>query len=604
MRTAVILLTLLLVSIPACALKYEREPTVEVLSVSYVDIQKGITSPINSNYLGKGEKLLVVTIYNPAAVEEVRYDSVLEASFFHSRQDLLFTAYNIEAELIGNDDVKVKTGKISIPALPALTQQIPLYFLIEVLGNNDTELKLKVKYEKIDGLRSLIPYATVPSGEWTQTVTLVGTPSPPPDTPTWVQIQNTTTIKYYSTSNYELDYRTETKEIPIKLFIEAKEVLLEVKDVKADPLIAGGKGSIELTIKNVGKKTARNAYATIELPKSQQSSPQSAALPTSMLPFMMASGISTPAATSSSSQPAYFIGDLRPGETANASFYVTVETLKGGIYPAKLKLVYLDDYGNLKESDPVSFGISVLSKPEISVKAVESRLYVNSKGDLTVKMVSNLDLSGASARISVSSPLSALSSECYIGDIKAGEEFSAFFKLRASSEAKAGKYPADLYIKFKAGDDFVETDAVRIGVEVLPEIEFEVMGTPEIRAGEEKVVTFAVRNTGSAEVKDATARLVIVSPFTSSDNTAYIGNLMPGEIANASFKLSVDRDATPKLYALNLEVKYRAENGDWVISAPAKAVISVKPYEVSYTLYLVIAILIIAGAVYYLRRRG
>ncbi len=591
MRTAVILLLLLLVSIPACALKYEREPTVEVLSVSYVDIQKGITSPINSNYLGKGEKLLVVTIYNPAMVEEVRYDSVLEASFFHSRQDLLFTAYNIEAELIGNDDIKVKTGKISIPALPALTQQIPLYFLIEVLGNNDTELKLKVKYETIDGLRRLIPYATVPSGEWTETVTIVGT-----------QIQNSTTTKYYSTSNYELDYHTETKEIPIKLFIEAKEVLLEVKNVKTDPLIAGGKGSIELTIKNVGKKTARNAYATLELPKSQQSSSQSAALPTSMLPFMMPSGTSTPAATSLP-QPAYFIGDLKPGDTARVSFYVPVEVSKGGIYPAKIKLVYLDDYGNLKESDPVSFGISVLSKPEISVEAVESRLYVNSKGDLIVKMTSNLNLSGASARISVSSPLSALSSECYIGDIKAGEEFSAFFKLRASSEAKSGKYPAELYIKFKTGEDFVETDAVRIGVEVLPEIEFEVLGTPEIRAGEEKVLTFAVRNTGSAEVKDATARLVIVSPFTSSDNTAYIGNLKPGEIANASFKLSVDRDATPKLYALNLEVKYRAENGDWVISAPAKAVISVKPYEVSFTLYAVIAILIIAGIVYYLRRR-
>jgi hypothetical protein len=603
MRAAVIILLLLLVSVPVFAIKYEREPTVEVLSVAYLDIQKGITTPINSNYLGKGEKMLVVTIYNPAVIEKIEYDSIQEASFFNSRQDLLFTAYNIEVELIGNDEVKVKAGKITIPALPPLTQQIPLYFPIEVIGNNDTELKLEIKYERIDRLKSLVPYATVTGGDWTQTVTLVGTPSPPPNPPNWVQIQNTTTVRYYSASNYELEYVTETKEIPIKLFIEEKDVLLEVKEVKADPLIAGGKGSIELTIKNVGNKTARNAYATLELPKSQQSSTTSAALPTSMLPFMMTSGISAPATATSSSQPAYFIGDLKPGETAKASFYVTLDVSKGGVYPAKLKLVYLDDYGNLKESDPVSFGISVLSKPEISVKTVDSRLYVNSKGDLIVKMTSNLDLKGASARISVSSPLSALSSECYIGDIKAGEEFTAFFKLQASSEARTGKYPADLYIKFKAGDDFVETDAIKIGVEVLPEIEFEVIGTPEIRAGEEKIVTFAVRNTGSAEVKDATARLVIVSPFTSSDDTAYIGNLKPGEIANASFKLSVDRDATPKLYALNLEVKYKAENGDWVISAPAKAVINVKSYEVSYTLYAVIAILIIAGAVYYLRRR-
>ncbi len=590
MRTAIFLL-LLLALIPVQALDYERKPDVEVLSLSYVDIQKGITTPINSNYIGKGDKILVITVYNPAVREKVKYINQTEASFFSPREDMLFTAYNVEFELIGNDAVKVKTGKITLPALLPMTQQVPLYFLIEVIGNNETELKLNVKYERIDGLRKLVPYPPlkVLTGEQ-NTTNLTGV------------VSITTTYRYDIFLNeYELDYTTETKEIPIKLYVEEKDVLLEVEDVKTDPLIAGGKGYIELKIKNTGKKTARNAYATIELPKSQQQSSAAApSLPTSMLPFMMPSSISAPTSTS---QPAYFIGDLKPGEEARARFYVTVEVPKGGFYPAKVKLVYLDDYGNLKESDPVSFGISVLSKPEISVKAVDSRVYVNSKGDVAIRMVSNLDLRSASARISVSSPLSALSSECYIGDVRAGEEFTAFFRLQASSEARAGKYPADLYIRFKAGDDFAETDAVKIGVEVLPEIEFEVLGIPEIRAGEEKIITFAVRNAGNAGVKDASARLVIVSPFTSSDDTAYIGSLEPGEIANASFKISVDRDATPKLYALNLEVKYRNENGEWAISKPAKAVIKVKPYEVNYALYAVIAVLIIAAAVYYLRRR-
>lgn len=591
---AAILLLLLFALIPVQALDYERKPDVQVLSLSYVDIQRGITTPINSNYIGKGDKILVITVYNPAIREKVKYDNQMEASFFSPREDMLFTAYNVEFELIGNDAVKVKTEKITLPALPPMTQQVPLYFPIEVIGDNETELKLNVKYERIDGLRKLVPYSPlkVPTGEQ-NTTNLTG------------NVVSITTIYRYDIflNEYELDYVTETKEIPIKLYVEEKDVLLEVKDVKADPLIAGGKGYIELTIKNTGKKTARNAYATIELPKSQQQASTAAPsmLPTSMLPLMMPSSISAP--TSAASQPAYFIGDLKPGEEARAKFYVTVEVPKGGVYPAKVKLVYLDDYGNLKESDPVSFGISVLSKPEISVKAVDSRVYVNSKGDLVIRVVSNLDLRSASARISVSSPLSALSSECYIGDVRAGEEFTAFFKLQASSEARAGKYPADFYIRFKAGDDFAETDAVKIGVEVLPEIEFEVLGIPEIRAGEEKIVTFAVRNAGNAEVKDASARLVIVSPFTSSDDTAYIGSLKPGEIANASFKISVDRDATPKLYALNLEVKYKNENGEWVISKPAKAVIKVRPYEVNYALYAVIAVLIIAAAVYYLRRR-
>jgi len=596
MRVVALLLLALFAVLPAYALDYERKPSVEILSVSVVDIAKGITTPVNSNYVGKGDKILVITVYNPALREDVEYSSQLEAGFFNSREEMLFTAYNVEFELIGNDAVKVKTGKIKLPALPPITQQVQLQFYVEIGETNETELNLKVSYERIDGLK-LIPYSPYPiiTG-FTTTLT---------NSSSGITLSNTTTYKYDLLLNeYELDYVTETKEIPIKLYVEEKDVLLEVKEVKADNLIAGGKGNIEVTIKNVGKKTARNAYATLELPKSQQSAAQSSAItsiPSSMLPLMMSSTL--PASTATSSQPTAYIGDLKPGETVRASFYVPIEVSKGGIYPVKLKLVYIDEYGNLKESDPVSFGINVLSKPEISVKAVESRIYVNSKGDLVVKMVSNLDLSGASARISVSSPLSALSSECYIGDVKAGEEFTAFFKLKASSEAKATKYPADVYVKFGAGDDFVESDAIKIGVEVMPEIEFEVLNTAEIRAGEEKVVTFTIRNTGNAEIRDATARLVIVSPFTSSDDSAYVGNLKPGEVANASFKLSVDRDATPKLYALNLEVKYKAENGDWVISAPAKAVINVKPYEMGYTVYVVIALLVLGGAIYYLRRR-
>ncbi|MEM1752413.1 MAG: S-layer protein [Archaeoglobaceae archaeon] len=599
MRSAIAVLALIVaILIPASALNYEREPSIEVLSVSYIDIQKGITTPINSNYIGKGEKILVLTIYNPAVPEKIQYDNSMEASFFYSRQDMIFTAYNVEVELEGNEDVKVKTGKITIPAIPAVNQQIPLYFSIEVLGNNSTELKLKVKYEIIDRLRTLIPYGVFQKGEWTNTTTLIYSGGPIPT------IQNTTTMGYYVATEYELEYTTKTKEIPIKLYIEEKDVLLEVKEVKADKLIAGGKGNIEVTIKNVGKKTAKNAYATIELPKSQQTSTQSmASLPTSMLPLMMGGSALPTSSSTSTSQPSYFIGDLKPGETAKASFYVSLDVPKGGVYPAKVKLVYLDEYGNLKESDSVSFGITVLSKPEITIKSSDSRLFVKSKGDLIVKMVSNVDLDSASARIVVSSPLSALSSECYIGSIKAGEEFDAVFKLKASSEARATKYPADLYVKFKAGDEYVETDAIKIGIEVKPEIEFEVLGIAEIRAGEEKVLTFTIRNTGSAEIRDATARLIIVSPFSSSDDTAFIGSLKPGETANASFKVSVDRDATPKLYALNLEVKYKAENGDWVISAPSKAVINVKSPEVSYVTYVIVVLVILAGAIYYIRKR-
>lgn len=596
MRTAIVALSLIIAMLlPVSALSYEREPSVEIVSLSYIDPQKGITTPLSSNHIGKGDKILVVTLYNPAIREKVRYDTLQEAIFFNSREDMLFTAYNVELEL-GGSNVKVKTGKITLPALPAM-QTVSLQFYIEVLEGNETELKLKVKYEIIDALRLLIPYSPYP--------VITGRTDTISNSTSGITVTNTTTYRYDLLVNeYQLDYVSRTKEIPIKLYIEEKDVLLEISEVKTDKLIAGGKGKVEVTIKNVGKKAARNAYAILELPRAQQATTtQAASIPTSMLPFLMSSSAIASTSPTSPSQPSCFIGDLKPGEVVKASFYVPIEAPTGGVYPAKLKLVYIDEYGNLKESDPVSFGVKVFSKPEITIKAVESKLFVNSKGDLVIRMVSNLDLKEASARIVVSAPLSALSSECYIGDISGGHEFSAVFKLKASSEAEVTKYPAELYIKFRAGNEYVESDPVKIGVEVKPEIEFEILDKVNVRAGEEAVVTFAIKNKGNAEVRDATARLIIVSPFSSTDDTAFIGDLRPGQIGNAIFKISVDRDATPKSYALNLEVKYRAENGEWVISKPSKAVIEVEPPAVNYTVYLIVLALIIVGAVYYLRKR-
>ncbi|MEM0202436.1 MAG: S-layer protein [Archaeoglobaceae archaeon] len=595
-----LVLVLLLLAIPASALSYEREPSVEIVSVGYLDPQKGITTPINSNYIGKGDKILVVTIYNPAVREKVEYSDINEFMFFNSREDMLFTAYNVEIELLGNENVKVKSGKITLPALPSM-QTATLQFPVEIVGGNDVELKLIVKHEVIDKLRELSKFQ-VPSElkvpvEFTNTLTYN-------QTGVLTQITNSTRYRIdIPLEKYELEYVKKEKELPLKIFVEERDVSPEVKVVSADKLIAGGKGDIVVEIKNVGKKVARNAYAVVELPKQQQLQQQTTTMTamTAMIPFAMTSLPS--ATTTTTAQPSYYIGDLAPKEVATAKFRVTLDVPTGGVYPVKLKLVYTDEYGNIKESDTATFGIEVLSKPKIEVKSVRSSVYVNSKGDVVVKLISNADMERVSARIVVSSPLSALSSECYIGDVRAGEEFTAVFRLKASSEAKETTYPADVFVKFKAGDDFVESDAVRIGVEVKPEVEFEAIGVPEIRAGEEKIVTFTIKNKGITEIRDATARIVIVSPFSSSDDSAFIGNLKPGEAVNASFKVSVDRDATPKLYALNLEVKYRAENGEWVVSKPVKAVIDVKARPIDYMIFTIVAIVVIAGIAYYVKRR-
>ena len=68
------------------------------------------------------------------------------------------------------------------------------------------------------------------------------------------------------------------------------------------------------------------------------------------------------------------------------------------------------------------------------------------------------------------------------------------------------------------------------------------------------------------------------------------------------FKVSVDKDATPKRYGLNLEVKYKDPEGEWAISEPTKAVIEVLPPQPPYTV-IAVAVIVALLSVIYLRRR-
>jgi hypothetical protein len=117
-----------------------------------------------------------------------------------------------------------------------------------------------------------------------------------------------------------------------------------------------------------------------------------------------------------------------------------------------------------------------------------------------------------------------------------------------------------------------------------------------LEAGSERLVSVKVRNAGNFEVRDATARITVVDPFSTTDDTAYIGTLKPGEAKNVTFKLKVDSDATPKLYALNLEVKYRDVSGEWVISEPVKMPIEVREKKSKIPLTGTITLVILVGS--------
>jgi hypothetical protein len=97
--------------------------------------------------------------------------------------------------------------------------------------------------------------------------------------------------------------------------------------------------------------------------------------------------------------------------------------------------------------------------------------------------------------------------------------------------------------------------------------------------------------------------LSIIDPFTSADDTAYIGTLAPGQSAVVKFQIKAESDATPKVYGLNLEVKYKDPEGEWVISEPVKATIEVVQPQIPKTALAILLIIVLVGIAIAIWRR-
>ena len=88
-------------------------------------------------------------------------------------------------------------------------------------------------------------------------------------------------------------------------------------------------------------------------------------------------------------------------------------------------------------------------------------------------------------------------------------------------------------------------------------------------------VTF--QNTGDATAYNAQARISAVDPFTSNDDTAYLGTMAPGDIRQASYEVSANSDSTVKEYGLDSEVIYQDVLNNEITSDPLKVNVQVVP---------------------------
>lgn len=153
----------------------------------------------------------------------------------------------------------------------------------------------------------------------------------------------------------------------------------------------------------------------------------------------------------------------------------------------------------------------------------------------------------------------------------------------------------------------VGSQNITIPVKIKEEAVFQVIDVEsELVAGEKGLLSVTYKNTGELRAKDATVRLSISDPFSTTDDQAFIGSLDPGESAIARFNLKVDGAATIKQYSINSEISYEDPDGHSQISDTIKINTKIQPERSSWdnlkkysqTVFVLVIVIIIGFGAY------
>lgn len=324
------------------------------------------------------------------------------------------------------------------------------------------------------------------------------------------------------------------------------------------------------------------------------------------------------------------IGDLKGGATIPVSFRAKISSdapADDYVLPLSITYTYLwsvDQYGQdvlqyfYKETG-TTLMLPVHIKPEIVLGVISAEpVFVNvgTEGYLNLTLQNNGNEDGKEAVVRLTrngnSPVQPVSSSVYIGDFPKGSIVPIQYRIAVSQDASALTYPVNVSVVYTNSEgDTVSTDPVTVGVPVGGKIGFSI-ASPETRVnpGSKQVILVDYRNTGSATVYGASARIIPVDPFTTTDDISYLGDMGPGDTRTARFDITVDPGATVKGYAFDSEIRYRDALDNDLISDRIKVPVEVVPVSGimgilsnSYVIAIIIVVIVAVVALVVTRRR-
>ncbi len=187
-------------------------------------------------------------------------------------------------------------------------------------------------------------------------------------------------------------------------------------------------------------------------------------------------------------------------------------------------------------------------------------------------------------------PVTVKTDKVLLGTVPAGTATPPVpFTVEVKGNARPGLYNMLLELAYKElssvkmGEkvklewvDRIVTKYLTIQIEDNP-LEFEVTSNgAALHPGVQREIRFTFKNNGSHPARDCEAKISAVIPISVTDDTAFLGDIEPGNAAVGVFRLKIKGDATPKEYVINAQIKYTDYKGEEQLSRVIKVPVKVR----------------------------
>jgi hypothetical protein len=326
------------------------------------------------------------------------------------------------------------------------------------------------------------------------------------------------------------------------------------------------------------------------------------------------------------------IGDILGQTTGTVVFSATVNAdAPAGTYMLPVDISYatlssVDEYTAAPtfqyryQQNNITLTVPLVIKAEVIpqvISATPYHLIAGADGYINLTLKNTGSLEGEKATVKIlqddESPIIPIDSSAYIGDFPVGSTVTRLFKVSVDKTAVNKTYPVAVVVVYQNNEgDFVNSRTETAGVNVGGKVDFAIISpTISMSPGSKKIIQVEYKNTGDSTIKNAQALISAVTPFTSSNAVADLGDLAPGQSAIASYQISVSGNAVTKVYGLDSEIRYRDVLDNTYISDPMKVSIDVENVTgiqglLSNTVILSIIVAALMGLIYaiwYLRKK-